>query len=243
MIKIERCKCPDALKDSPSQGNKYRCEKVVRSLWKMQHEKCCYCEQIIPSEGHSKAVEHFKPKNIFKYLKNDWKNLLLACPQCNGKKSDKFPVKLTDESNETKVVYLKTESHAEPLIINPSNPEIDPETHIDFNVDMKDVEQYGIIKEKDNSLLGRKTIDVIGLDRVYYTRHRRELFRQLLAMYNTLLTALDQRNNVKIQSYKDDFEMMMSAKSKFAAFVRAFVRYQKMDRPPVGLNIPVGAET
>lgn len=56
----------------------------------MQHGKCCYCEQKIPKEGHQKAVEHFKPKSIFKYFINDWDNLLLACPQCNGKKSDKF---------------------------------------------------------------------------------------------------------------------------------------------------------
>lgn len=243
MIKIERCECPKELGDSPSEGDRYRCRKVVQRLWEMQHHKCCYCEQEIPSEGHSKAVEHFKPKSICKYLKNDWKNLLLTCPQCNGKKSDKFPVELTDESGETKVVYLKTESEAEPFIINPSSPRIDPENHIDFNVDEKDVEGYGIIKEKYNSPLGRETINVIGLYRAYYTRCRRELFHQLLFRYTTLLEALDQPNNVKIQSCKDSLEMMMSAKSKFAAFVRAFARYRRLDMPPIEINIPIGSET
>lgn len=243
MIKIERCECPGVLGDSPREGDRYRHSKVVQKLWGMQYCKCCYCEQEIPSEGHSKAVEHFKPKNIFKYLRNDWKNLLLACPQCNGKKSDKFPVELTDESGETKVVYLKTESDAEPLIIDPSSPGIDPENHIDFNVDERDVERYGVIKEKDNSPLGRETIDVIGLDRVYYTRCRRELFHQLLFKYGTLLEAWDQQNNVKIQSCKDSLEMMMSAKSRFAAFVRAFARYKKLDVPPIEINIPIGSET
>jgi len=238
-----RCRCPDVLSDSPSDGDKYRCEEVVQNLWEMQRRKCCYCEQLIPSEGHSKAVEHFKPKNIFKYLKNDWKNLLLACPQCNGKKSDKFPVELTEEPGKTKMIYLKTLSNAEPLIIDPSNPEIDPEDYIDFNVNIKHIEVCGIIKAKNNSPLGRETINVIGLDRAYYTRLRMERFFQLMGMFNNLARAVIQRDDCWIQHYKNEFEMMMSATSEFAALARAFAKYYRMDNHPFDLKILVGTET
>ncbi len=242
MIKIQRCECPNILGDSPSEGDKYRCKKVVQKLWKMQYHKCCYCEQMIPSEGHSKAVEHFKPKSIFKYLRNDWKNLLLVCPQCNGGKLNRFPVELTEESGETKVVYIKTESDAKPLIIDPSNPGIDPEEHIDFIVDDAD-DVYGLITARDNSKLGQLTIEVVRLDNEFYTDKRRHYyFNTLMLGYRNLLEARQQDNKVMIESCKKSFEMWMSAKGEFAAFVRAYARYKQLDRR-FGINIPVGAET
>lgn len=242
MIKIERYECPPVLEDSPSDGDKYRCREVVRNLWEMQREKCCYCEQKIPPEGHSKAVEHFKPKSIFKYLRNDWRNLLLACPQCNGKKSDRFPVELTEESGETKVIYIKTESDAEPLIIDPSNPRIDPEEHIDFIVDDRD-DEYGLIIARNNSKLGQQTIDVVGLYLKFYTDKRRNYYiKTLMQYYVTLLMARSQNNDAMVESYKDRFKMSMSAKEEFAAFARAFARDKQLDLR-FGINIPVGAET
>lgn len=242
MIKIERCKCPDVLGNSPCEGDKYKNRKVVQKLWGMQHRKCCYCEQKIPSEGHSKAVEHFRPKNIFKYLRNDWKNLLLACPQCNGKKSDKFPVELTDESGETKVVYLETESDAEPLIIDPSNPGIDPEEHIDFIVDDAD-DVYGLITARDDNKLGQLTIEVVGLYNKFYTDKRRDYYIDVLMLeYRNLLMARQQNNEATIECCKKSFEMLMSAKGEFAAFVRAFARYKQLGRK-FGISIPVRAET
>lgn len=242
MIKIKRSSCPDVLDGSPSGGEKYKNKKIVKVLWKMQHGKCCYCEQKIPKDGHQKAVEHFKPKSIFKYLINDWGNLLLACPQCNGKKSDKFPVELTDESEETKFVYLKTESNSKSLIINPSDPEIDPEKHIDFIVDDTD-DNYGVITVKNNSTLGRLTIDVIDLSNNFYTSKRRTVYCNILMPYYLiLLTAKAQDNEIMIQTYKDNFKMLMSAKGEFAAFVRAYARYKQLDRR-FGITITVGVET
>lgn len=242
MIKIERCECPNILGDSPSEGDRYRCRKVVQRLWEMQHHKCCYCEQEIPSEGHSKAVEHFKPKSIFKYLRNEWRNLLLVCPQCNGRKLDRFPVELTEESGETKVVYIKTESDAKPLIIDPSNPDIDPEEHIDFIVDDAD-KQFGLITARDNSRLGQLTINVVGLYTKFYTDKRRNYYiKTLMAEYRALLFARQQNEKAGIECCKNIFKMLMSAKGEFAAFARAFARYKQLGQR-FGIRIPVGAET
>ena len=117
MIQIERGECPPVLGPAGRiHKYLYRTKKVVRALWDMQKQKCCYCEQLIPPDGHGKAVEHFHPQSIFKSRRNDWPNLLLACPQCNGKKSNKFPVMLTSNVDEVKVVYLKQEGEGQPAM-------------------------------------------------------------------------------------------------------------------------------
>ncbi len=242
MIKIDRADCPPVLQKASSEGKHYNKKEVVKVLWEMQHEKCCYCEQKIPQEGHLKAVDHFKPQSIFKDLKNDWKNLLLACAQCNGKKSDKFPVELTDNLDEPKVVYLKRDSDGKPLIVDPSDKDTDPEEHIDFVVDDINDDTYGMIKEKDNSQLGRITIEETGLASYFYTQKRSTLYlNSLIPNYFSLLRAKKQDFDQIICEQKHLFRMLMSAKGEFAAFVRAFARYRKFDSR-FEIDIPVGAE-
>ena len=245
MIKIKRSECPDVLADLPSTGNRYRNENVVRALWEMQKKKCCYCEQYIPEEGHGKAVDHFRAQSIFQYLKNEWTNLLLACPHCNGKKSNKFPVMLTNEAGATKVVYLKTASPGKMAIIDPSDPDpgIDPENDIDFIVDESKVTEFGFIIEKDGSVLGRETIKAVGLDRSYYTFKRRDMFlSKLMPWHVNLLDAHINENAEMLEACKLKFRGLMSAKGEFAAFARAFVRFKGLNKPPIGLTIPVGEE-
>lgn len=241
MISINRAECPDVLADSPTEGTLYNKNEVVRSLWEMQHGKCCYCEMEIPDEGHLKAVEHFQPKSVFKGLKNDWENLLLACAQCNGKKSNLFPTELTDEIGEPKVVYLKTKTQGEPAIIDPSDSNIDPDDHIDFVVDDID-ENFGIIIDKNNSSKGKTTIEVIGLYRLFYTKERKYYYLNVYyPLYSRLLSAADDGIDQVIRSYLDDFKKHMSSTARFAAFARAFARKKKLDSR-FGLEIPVGAE-
>ncbi len=63
-----------------------------KTLWKMSHQKCAYCEVEInaPRAGQ---VEHFNPKALFPSLAYEWNNYFLACAGCNGAKSNKWPVK------------------------------------------------------------------------------------------------------------------------------------------------------
>lgn len=244
MIKISRATTPKVLKNSPQKGTYYNKKEVVHTLWKMQKKKCCYCEQSIPPEGHLKAVEHFQPQSIFRFLRNDWENLLLACAQCNGSKSDKFPVELTSDKNNPKVVYLKKTSSKKKgkiLLINPSDPTVDPEDHIDFIVDESQFEELGIPKEKNGSKLGRLTIDVVNLQAWHYTNRRRTfLLQTLLPAYHTLLNAyhMDQQNIVA--SRKDNFKTYMSSNEEFAAVARAFCKAKNLHRPPFNIVIPVG---
>ena len=231
MINIKRTKCPKSLKDSPTQGKKFCDKSVVKAVWKMQSEKCCYCERLIPEDGHLKAVEHFKPQDKYNHLKNDWDNLLLACSQCNGKKSNKFPTMLTNNPNETKVIYNDIDEQSPNLIIDPTNEKINPEDHLTYCFDDTDDLIFCKIKAKNKSNLGEKTITTIKLDDIFL---RKELIQYYLntieAEYRNLLIAKHAKNNGGIRRSLDIFDSYMNKNSQFAGFVREFARGKKLDK-------------
>ncbi len=229
MIQIERDDCPPKLKDSTS-SRAYRLPEVVTTLWHMQNKKCCYCETIIPKKGHQKAIDHFRPKSIFKYLVNDWQNLLLACAECNGKKSDKFPVKLTVDNKEPKVLYIKRPSDGEALLIDPTDPDDDPEDHLDFHCDFKeDPKMIGLIKAHENSPKGLETISVIGLDGDYYTKMHADIIHNLIVDYSNLLSA-DRNNNTRmINSILDRFDIYADPTNEYTAITRAFIKFYQIN--------------
>lgn len=245
MIKIERADCPTVLKDTPSVGTRYNRKAVVKVLWEMQHGKCCYCEQKIPTEGHSKAVDHFQPQSQFNFLRNDWRNLLLACAQCNGKKSNKFPLMLTDNDNEAKVLFIKTSSRVRILLIDPSHPDVDPEDHIRFDFAGLDSteDEFGIIMAKNNSDLGNETIKTVGLSNNHYHKKRHSLYLEIIMpFYTTLLQTHFQGNDPLLGTAKTQFRLLMSAKHEFASYARDFARSKKLNEPPFALHIPNGSE-
>jgi len=230
MIQIKRTSCPETLKGKPLKGTKYNKKVVVKRLWKMQKKKCCYCETKIPEEGCLKAVDHFRPKSIFKGRKNDWKNLLLACSQCNGKKSNKYPVILSNSESTPKILYTtKTPQNKKPAIIDPSNPRINPEDHLDFGVNAAN-DHYGRIFGKEKDALGDTTVEVIGLDDTHYIKERRYYYRHTLSVaLNSLLEAKDQDEENEVELLKSQFRMILSSKGRFAAFARAFAKYNNLD--------------
>lgn len=239
MIKIKRADCPEYIKKSSAKAA-YRNRKVVDILWNMQNKKCCYCERLIPKEGCEKAVEHFKPKSIFKNQTNEWKNLLLACGQCNGKKSDKFPVELTKDQSETKVIYLKEPSDDSPLLIDPTNKEDDPEKYLSFIIDLKEID-FGLIFPLSDYQNGKETIKVIGLDSEFYTMQHRKKIREMNMLFCMMLTALDQGENDVMDQYKLSFKTQLSSRSERTAVARNFVNFYKIDKN-YDINIPKGWE-
>jgi len=247
MIRISRLPEPTRPSSKGWQrknGNKFKYNEdfIVNALWKMQHEKCCYCEMKIPNVGHLKAVEHFVPKSIVKKLTNDWNNLLLACAQCNGKKSDKFPLKLfrmkydEDESKVT-VIYLKKAidlKKGAPLLIDPSNDY--PEKYLDFVCDIANFD-LGLIIPKKNSKKGAFSIKTIGLYLDYYTNIHRDYIREkLLALFCMLTNAVDNKDKQSIELYKNNFTQIMRANYKLAGLTRSFVHNNKLD---VNYNIEI----
>lgn len=240
MIKIKRADCPSSLRGKKKAKAAYRNQNVVKTLWKMQHKKCAYCEAHIPIEGHIKAVEHFRPQAIFKGQVNDWENLLLACAQCNGRKSNKFPVELTNNIGEVKIVYIYKDEGNPGLLIDPSDPEIDPEDHLDFSTALSE-KDYGLVVPKDNSPRGRETIAVVGLDSDYNTMTHREQIRLMMNEFLTLLTARDQGERDLEQTLTNRFQLRLSAKASFAGVARVFAKENQLD-VNFRINIPNGWE-
>lgn len=238
MIRIQRTACPACLTDAPSAGNAYRKREVVKALWDMQHGKCCYSEMLIPQEGHGKAVEHFHPTSIFTWRRNEWANLLLVCPQCNGRKSDRFPVMLTDNEDEAKVVYTTALSDDTPAIIDPSAPTgDDPEKHLTYILDDTDA-QYGQVIPRNGSKRGRVTIDVTGIHDDVFLRERFERLNDVLAVqYRNVLRAKKSGDPERLAAELRSFEAYVQSNAKFAGLAREYARAKKLDKN-FGLAIP-----
>ena len=240
MIFIERSECPATLVDAPETADAYNRAAVVQALWEMQHGKCCYCERNLPEKGHLKAVEHFAPKAIYKGLRNEWTNLLLACSQCNGQKSDKFPVILSSQDQEDKVLYVTTPDPGAPAIINPSS--VDPELHIGFDftgVEWRD--KFGVMMARAGSVLGDETITTVGLQSEFYAKLRWNHYTKVLNVhYNNLLQAVGDKNALSLSGQRTTFENLMAPGTEFAGYARAFARSKRLYEPPISLTIPGG---
>lgn len=167
MIKIARTAPPDTLVPIPHPSQKaYAKSEVRQSLVDMQHRKCCYCERIIdltdifPADASllggsnvEKHIEHFRPKgkSEYRHLTNDWSNLLLACNTCNVNKGQKF----------------EEDQYGDPLCIDPSNPHMDPEDHLELaDIDVKGGpnSDYGKLVPRNNSVKGDWTIANVRLN-------------------------------------------------------------------------------
>ena len=207
----------------------------------MQCRKCCYCEREIPEEGHAKAVEHFAPKSVFEAQRNHWTNLLLACAQCNGKKSDEFPVMLTDNPDEVKLIYVRKTNEKEtdgkpPALIDPSK-DVNPEDHLTYRIDIDDGCLIGQIYPRRGSPRGKATISVIGLDQAFYLRLRRRHWRALMQTFSALQEAIDQDDHDGKKAALLRFENLISRSGIFAGLAREFARKAKLDVEH-GLHIP-----
>ena len=227
MIKINRANRPPMLARGRSVDNPHCHKEVVETLYTMQHGKCCYCEKKILKEGNEQAIEHFRPqgRNHFPELKNEWTNLLHVCANCNGKKSEQFPV---DAKNN-------------PLIINPSEPSVDPEDHFDFEVDDKEDITFGRIKAKSNSVLAKTTIEVIGLDLVARRHDRCSIFNDLFKAYMEIVLANQAKDEITKDQKIKAFEAFLGANNPYAAFARTFARKKNLEGR-FNVRIPQGAE-
>ena len=128
-------------------------------------------------------VEHFRPKGQvaeddtppgYYWLAYEWSNLLFACQKCNQRfKKTQFP--LRDPSKRARSHHDDL-SLEEPLLIHPV--EEDPEQHVGF------YKQEAI--SLDDNLRGRKTIDVLGLNREKLLEERLFRYRWLEILYRII---------------------------------------------------------
>ena len=117
--KEQRKQAKQAVKQA--QG-KYNHEQTKAALVAMFQGKCAYCESKIDVITYG-AIEHFRPKSKYPELTFAWSNLLLACDRCNdaGHKGDRFPL----------------DGGGNPLLLDPTDPDTNPQAHLDFVWDHK----------------------------------------------------------------------------------------------------------
>lgn len=198
--------------EDPKPGalsSRYRHAEVKTALEALIGLKCHYCEQTIERFD----VEHFRPQSIYPALAYQWSNLLLACQTCNQTyKSDRFPISPdSTQATEDPVDPTSRDGSDEALVLNPCRD--DPAEHLDF-VD-------GRIVAREDSLRGRETIGVCGLDRDRLTELRREHARIVESIIASLRYAIRVQDRREMNRLSRDILVMAEDTKPFAGMVRA----------------------
>lgn len=245
MIQIVRAQCPVCLLTSRAK-DRYRCRQVVMALWTMQFGKCCYSEIPLPMDGQGKTVEHHYPKSKYFCKANEWSNLLLASPHCNGRKRNLFPQTYAPHSlSPARVLRYRTRSGRKsrkagtacPLLIDPADPRDNPERHLSYVLDSTAGDAFGQIVARANSRKGRTTIDVTGLDDYYFLTERRFfVIEVLLESFKNIMRARFLGPEQSLRGHVDGFQAYLHSSHRFAGLAREFARQMKLDQ--VGVVIP-----
>jgi hypothetical protein len=191
-------------------GTNYKAPAVITALNRLYHHKCAYCEAHITAVSYQ-HVEHYRPKNAvsaadlagvvhtgYYWLGNEWSNLLIACTWCNGsgRKGTRFPLsnplrRVTNPpallppapgtynipANHITHLHLRPER---PLIINPETT--NPSLHLK-------IEKTGILKERNSSPQGSKTIEILKLNRDGLLVKRKEIIDRTINKINKAIKA------------------------------------------------------
>ena len=158
--------------------NTYSHDTVRTSLQQAQQGKCCYCEEKFLSTSYG-DIEHYRPKGAVRqdedepllypgyyWLAYSWKNLYFCCPKCNrSNKKELFPLKDPRQRSRSHNEDIAAER---PLIIDPGGPE-NPREHIKYDKHLA----YG------ETEIGKKTIEIVGLNRDDLWDERKERLEYL----------------------------------------------------------------
>ncbi len=156
-VKKDFNKTPTALLSGKKDA--WKDKSVLSELTALYNGKCAYCE----TKTTDLQIDHYRPKDKYPWLANEWSNLLPVCEDCNNAKRNKFPIdnRKVEPENKNAEILIKEE----PIIIN---PEIDTaENHFYFN-------KGGLIYGHTNR--GRKTVDILDLNRASLIKERKKLY-------------------------------------------------------------------
>jgi uncharacterized protein (TIGR02646 family) len=154
----------------------YSAPDVRSALVQLFLKKCAYCERAVSDV----SIDHFRPISAasdlaerntslhhYSWLAYDWRNLYLACKDCNMAKRNRFPV--IGPRLPLLVPLDEAETRETPLLLNPC--EDDPAKSLEFYLD-------GKCQGRDKA--GKVTIDLLKLNDDYLVQSRSLAFHQYL---------------------------------------------------------------
>jgi uncharacterized protein (TIGR02646 family) len=205
-------------------NSSYKADDIKVKLNNKYHGKCAYCEQIV-EQIH---VEHYRPKRkrgkdsyAYYWLAFSWDNLLLACPNCNSNKGNKFKIegsRVRFANNKTNIKNINSHSSKYDILEKPFmiNPEVtDPLGYINFSRDGK---------ISSNHKRFKYTIEECRIDRDYLNDQRRKIINDLkedlIAEISLCSTLNDQNEAIKPVIRK----FIREAQNMFSTFL-AFRNY------------------
>lgn len=185
----------------------YAHNEVKSALRRSHHEKCCYCEGKFAANAWG-DVEHYRPKGAVRqdkyssriipgyfWLAYTWDNLYWCCQVCNRNyKKELFPLRNPERRARSPTDSLDDER---PLILDPGGP-TDPREHIKF---------IGA-KAVGCTEVGKKTVEVINLNRSLLFEKRLERFRVIKTLCETKFINKNSQNEDDLQdtiSLLDDY--------------------------------------
>jgi uncharacterized protein (TIGR02646 family) len=242
MIHVERGPAPSALKSSSVQSklrsaaaffktplDKRRQQRysfypailipgVRDALAASFKNKCAYCETVV-EVSTDYDVDSFRPRSRavdrdgtispdhYWWLIYEWTNLLFSCSTCNNLKGSRFPVnKERAPIGETRADALQAE---EPLLLDPC---------VDYPEEELIFDEKG--KVASDTLRGRKTIDVLSLNRSTLVGARATELIILREEWKELMGACKQPDEKKARSL---FAHVIKSSEPFMALRRQFI--------------------
>ncbi len=226
---------------------------VTKSLFRLFHGKCAYCERVISHESF--AIDQYRPpraalhdskkysEDHYWWLAYDWTNLNLSCLSCRDAKGSKFPIK-----GEPAPIFADADELAreQRYLVNPC---LDyPEKHFFYS-------QFGEIGGLTPA--GKATVAALDLNRPDLLdarrRQRRALAPALSAFGAFLTNATDDietlfatphelspatlrswRSRGASDAHVDQLETALLPQSSFVGMVRDFIANR-------GLSVPAPA--
>jgi uncharacterized protein (TIGR02646 family) len=197
---------------------------VKTRLWRMQNGKCCYCEREY--ERKHSDVEHFRPKTEalrekdrktpgYWWLAYRFENLYFGCLICNRIKGAWFPL-----VTGTLPLAAEKEPWTEPelpLLLDPGFE--DPEDHLTF-VWIPPHRGYQIAP-RNGSERGRRTIEILKLDRDDLTEMRRKYYRRHLEpLLERFAEAERKGENGALRRIRQEAEALRGATAPYALLSR-----------------------
>lgn len=209
-------------------GNVWRALKDV--LAEASHGKCWYCE--IPQTRSDNAVDHFRPKSLYRWLAFALSNLRFSCTYCNsrrvdtdtgitGGKGDNFPLAEFCQ----RATSPGEEGNEHPLLLNPCNAS-DPGL-LDFNDDGRPVPRHP--EHENRKLRAETSIRLYHLDHTDLVEERRRLavsLQQKIDAANKLYDRVDAGDAAIDQSYAGhvrDLKRAMAERAELSMFARKVI--------------------